>query len=145
MVLTQSDLTHKDRSVSWCVIMVYNSLLVFPQFCAYLTNCLSQSAHNFQVVFLIDRTTLWQEFMMQHGIANEEKSKTTFTIDRTWRIFSVLALLDASIGVNGLWFQCHGHTPTICRQLSSLWVTPYRSWTSSTFPENNLRCRKFHA
>ena len=30
--------------VSWCVIMVQNSWLVFPQFCAFLTDCFAQSA-----------------------------------------------------------------------------------------------------
>ena len=33
--------------------MVQNPWLVFPQFCAFLINCFSQSAHNFKVVFLI--------------------------------------------------------------------------------------------
>ena len=55
--------------------MVQNSWLVFPQFCAFLTNCFTQPAHNFKVVFLIDRTTLWQEFMMHHIIAIEKNSE----------------------------------------------------------------------
>ena len=32
-------------------------------------------------------------------------------------LFSVLALLDASIGLIGLWFQCHCHIPMIRHQL----------------------------
>ena len=41
----------------WCVIMMQNSWLVFPQFCTFPTNYFAQAAHNFKVVFLIDRTT----------------------------------------------------------------------------------------
>ena len=50
----------QHRCVSRCVIMVQNPWLVFPEFCAFLSNCVEQSAHSFKVVFLIYRTTLWQ-------------------------------------------------------------------------------------
>ena len=73
-------LTHKHRCVSCCVIMIRNLWLVFPQFCAFLTNCFVQSGPNFKLVFVIDRTTLWQELMMYHAIANEEKSKQNLHI-----------------------------------------------------------------
>ena len=53
--------------------MVQNPWLVFPQFCAFLTNYFAQSAHNFKIVFLIERTTLRQIFMMHHAIAIEVK------------------------------------------------------------------------
>ena len=49
--------------------------VVFPQFCAFLTNCIALSAYNFKVVFLSDRTTLWQEFIVHHAIAIEENSE----------------------------------------------------------------------
>ena len=65
------NLTHKYRCMSWCVIMVQNSWLVFPQFCAFLTNCFAQSAHNFKAVNKETRTTLWIEFMIYHDIAFE--------------------------------------------------------------------------
>ena len=52
-------LTYKYRCASWCVIMVQNPWLVFPQFYAFLTNYFEQSAHNFNIVFLINHTTLW--------------------------------------------------------------------------------------
>ena len=70
--------------VSWCFIMVHNPWLAFPQFFAFLTNCFMQSAHNFKVVFIIDRTTLWQEFVMHHAIATMSK---TFTFYLSWRAF----------------------------------------------------------
>ena len=56
-------LTHKHQCVSWYVITVQNPWLVFPQSYAFPMNCFAQSAHNFNMVFLSDRTTLWQEFM----------------------------------------------------------------------------------
>ena len=31
-------LTYKHRSVSWCIIMMQNPWLVYPQFCTFLTN-----------------------------------------------------------------------------------------------------------
>ena len=43
-------------------------------------NCLAQSAYNFKVVLLIDRTTLEQEFMMYHAIAIEENSEQNLYI-----------------------------------------------------------------
>ena len=91
-------LPRKHQCVSWCVIMVQNPWLIFPQFCAFLTNCLPQSAHNFKVLFLIDGTTLWQEFMMHHAIAVEENSDQNLHISpnltcffRSW-LFSTLPL-----------------------------------------------------
>ena len=74
--------THKHRRVSWCVIMVQN-----PQFCAFLTKCFAQSVHNFKVVFLNDRTTLWQEFTMHHAIAIEENSEQNLHICRNLTCF----------------------------------------------------------
>ena len=56
------------------------SMIGFPQLCAFLTKCFPQSTHNFKVVFLIDRTTLWQDFMMQHAIAIEEGSEQNLHI-----------------------------------------------------------------
>ena len=60
--------------------MVQNPWLVYPQFCAFLANCFAQSTHNFKVIFLIDRTTLWQEFMMHYAIAIEENSEQNLHI-----------------------------------------------------------------
>ena len=37
-------------------------------------------------------------------------------------LFLVLALLDASIGMIGLWLQCHSHTPMIRHQLWDFWA-----------------------
>ena len=43
-------------------------------------NNLAQSAHNFKLVFLIGRTTLWQEFMIYHAFAIEENGKQNLHI-----------------------------------------------------------------
>ena len=60
--------------------LVQNPWLVFQQFCAFLTNSLAQSWHNFKVVFLIDRMILWHEFMMHHTIAIKENSEQNLHI-----------------------------------------------------------------
>ena len=73
-------LMYKHQCVNWCVIMVQKPWLSFPQFCEFRTNCFAQLALNFKVVFLIDRTTLWQEFMMHHAIAIEENSEQNLNI-----------------------------------------------------------------
>ena len=57
-----------------------NQWLLFSQSFEFLTNCFAQSAHNFKAVLLIDRTTLWQEFMMYHAIAIEENNKQNLLI-----------------------------------------------------------------
>ena len=85
-------LKHKHRCVNWWVFMVQNPWLVFPQIYAFLMNCFSQSAHNFKVVFLIDRKTWWQEFRMHHMLLESKKIVSkTFTFDQTWRMFFALA------------------------------------------------------
>ena len=90
----------------------------FTQFWAFLTNCFAQSAHNFKVIFLTDRTTLWQEFMMHHDIAIEENiEKNLYIWPNLTCFFSFLALLDTSIGMVRLWFQFNSHTPIIRHQL----------------------------
>ena len=73
-------LTHKHRCVNWCIIMLQNLWLVSPQFCAFLTNCFRQSAHNFKVVFFTERTTMWEEFMIHRAIASEENSEQNLHI-----------------------------------------------------------------
>ena len=73
-------LTRKHQCVSWCVIIIQNPCLVFPQFRAFPTNCFTQSQHNFNVKFLIDCTTMWQEFMMQPIIAIEENTEQNLHI-----------------------------------------------------------------
>ena len=50
---------------------------------------------------LIDRTTLWQEFLIHENI--------TLHLNELVVPFSDLAFLDASIGMIGLWFQCISH------------------------------------
>ena len=110
MVLAKN--SHTNRCVSWCIILVQNLWLVFPQFYALLTICFAQWAHNFKLVFLIDCTTLWQKFMMHQAIAIEEN----FTFTQLDMHFSVLALLDASIGIIGLFFNVRDSSP-----LTSFW------------------------
>ena len=81
-------LTPKHRCVSCCVIMIQNPCLVFPQFCAFPRKCFAQSAHNFKVVCLIDRATLWQEFMMHTTPLQSKKTVSkTFTFDRASRAY----------------------------------------------------------
>ena len=46
----------------------------------FLTYYFAQSAHNLKVVFLIDRTILWREFMMHHVNAIEENNKQNLHI-----------------------------------------------------------------
>ena len=75
------NLLNKHRFMSWCIIMVQNPCLAFPQSCVFLTNYFKQSVLNFKVVFLINRTTLWQEFIMHLAIAIEENA-----FDRTYLI-----------------------------------------------------------
>ena len=45
----------------------------------------------------------------------------TFTLELDV-LLSVLALLDAFIGMIGLWFQCSNHTPVIRHQLWHFWT-----------------------
>ena len=93
-------LTHKHRCVSWCVIMMQNPWLVFPQLCAFVTKCFAQSAHNFNVVFLIDHTTLWQEFMMHHAIAIEENTEQIWpTFGHPWFVTSYDLFEQILVGV----------------------------------------------
>ena len=40
-----------------------------------------------------------------------------------------------SIGMIGLWFQCHSHTPIIRHQLRPFWANLDRRWTLSISPE----------
>ena len=80
------------------------------------------SARKSKVVFLIDRTTLRQEFMMLHTIAIEENSEQNLLISPNLS------------GGMGVWFKCHSHIPMIRHQLWPFWASLDRRWTSSTFP-----------
>ena len=78
------------------------------------TNYFTKMADNFKVVFLIDPTILWQEFMMHHAIAIEENNKHDLHIwSNLTCFFWVLTRLNASIGMIGLWFKCRNHKEVI--------------------------------
>ena len=68
--------------------------------------CVSDELHNFKVVFLINRTSLWQEFMMHHAIAIEENSEQNHHILPNltffWRpwLFRMLTLGRLGFGLN---------------------------------------------
>ena len=71
----------------------------------------------------------WTNPIQSHKIVSK-----TFTFNRIWNVFfSVLALLDAAIGIIGLWFQWHSHTPMIRLQL---W--PFRSKSESLLNVVNI-------
>ena len=103
-------LTHKHGCMSWCISMAQNLWFVFPQFCAFPRNCFAQSAHNFKVVYLINRTTLWQEFMIHHCHCNRRKQWNTF--DRIQDSSPVMTFLSkygsTLIVVNISWFSNFG-------------------------------------
>ena len=75
-------LTQMHWCVSWCKIqMIGFSTILY----AIRQNCFAQSANNFKVVLLIDRTILWQEFVMHHTPLQSKKIVSrTFTFDWTW-------------------------------------------------------------
>ena len=52
-------ISHQQRWMSRCIIVMQNPRIVFPKFRTFFAYCLSQTAHNFKVILLIDRTTLW--------------------------------------------------------------------------------------
>ena len=66
-----------------CELMGYHtvkSMIGFSTILRISDELLAQSMHNFKVVFLVDLTTLCQEFMMHHVIAIEENSKQNLYI-----------------------------------------------------------------
>ena len=69
-------------ALSWCIIHDW----FFHNSRQFLTDCFAQSAHNFIVVVLINRTTLWHEFIMHNAIAIEENSEQNLHIwmNFTW-------------------------------------------------------------
>ena len=75
----------KDHNKSKCIIYdsikcVKCELVRYHVAKSFLTNCFAQSVHNSKIVFLIDRMIFWQEFMMDHAIAIEEKSEQNLHI-----------------------------------------------------------------
>ena len=67
--------------------MVQNPWLVFLQFSAFLTNCFSQSAHKFKVVFVIDRRPCGKNSWWTMPLQSKKTVSKTFTFDRTWCAF----------------------------------------------------------
>ena len=104
--------------------MVRNQWLFFPQFCAFLTNCIKQSAHNFEAVFLIDRTTLWQEILVHHSIEHNLHIWPNLTCYSGGFDWDDWALVPMS-----------GHTPMFRHQLWPFWANLDRRWTSPTSSE----------
>ena len=62
--------------------MVQKPIFVLPQIRSFLADCFARIAHNLQVIFLIDRFTLWQELMMYHAPAIGENYKQNLHIRR---------------------------------------------------------------
>ena len=127
---------------------------------SYLVPFNAAPVTNFKVVFLIDRTTLWQEFMMHHAIAIEENSEKNLYIwqnlmcfFRSW-LFCTFPLEWLGFGFNIIpihpWFiTSYDLFEQICivvkrcqHLLSDVHATLfllkiYQFW-------NNLSCRTFH-
>ena len=57
-VVYKQKFAHKQRCVSGGVIIVQKPIFVFPQIRAFMADCFAQMAHNLQVIFLSDRSTL---------------------------------------------------------------------------------------
>ena len=85
--------------------MVQNPWLVFPQFCAFLKDSLL-------TVRLCGKNS-WCFTPLQ----SKKTVSKTLHLTELDVLFSVLALLDACIGMIGLSFQCHSHTSIIRQQL----------------------------
>ena len=69
-----------------CELVPYHGTKSMISFFTILTNCFMQSPHNFKAVFLIDRTIMWEGFMMQNRDTQSNKTVTkSFTFDRTYR------------------------------------------------------------
>ena len=82
-------------------------------------NCFAQSAYNFKVIFLIDHTTLCQEFIMHHAIAIEENSEQNLYIwpnlmwfSRSW-LFWKLLLRWLGFGFNVILVHTHDSLPVM--------------------------------
>ena len=115
---------------------------------SYLVPFNAAPVTNFKVVFLIDRTTLWQEFMMHHAIAIEENSEKNLYIwqnlmcfFRSW-LFWTLPFRWLGFGFNIIpihpWFiTSHDFFEEIC--ISSLNVANI-SWAMSM---RHYFCSKF--
>ena len=106
----------------WCAIMVQNSWLIVPQFCAFLANCFAQSTHYFKVVFLAMPT----DENSEQNLHNWPNLRCFF---RSWFFWAL------PFGMIELWFQCHSHTYMIRHQLRPFWGNLDRRWTLSTSPE----------
>lgn len=83
---------------------------VVSQFRAIFSYCFTQTAHDFEVIFLIDLTTFWQELTWHNAILIEENSEQwvkPLHMSTLGGTFSILAFLAVSIGVIWLWFRRH--------------------------------------
>ena len=73
----------------------------------------------FKFVYLIDLTTLWQEFIMHRAFAIERNSQQNLHIWPNLTCFFRSWLI-------GLWLECHSHTPTTRHQLWPFWANMKR-------------------
>ena len=125
---------------SWCkfhdwVLQNSKSMIGFCTIACVANELLRQSVHNFKVIFLNERTTLWQEF---HCNRRKQWVKPSHYTELEVP-FSILALLDAFIGMIRLWLQCHSHTLMIPHQLWLFWTNFDCCWMSSTSSERCVR------
>ena len=63
-VVLGQKITDKQRCVSRCIIVMQKPWIVLPQIRGSFSYYFTQTAHNYKVIFLIVRTTFWQELTM---------------------------------------------------------------------------------
>ena len=119
-------LTYKHQSVSWCVIMVqihdwflHNSVRFWR--IASRNRRITPMQYSLLTVRPFDKNS-WCTKLLQ----SKKTIIKSFTFDM---LFSVLALLDICIGMIGVWFQYHSHTPMIRHQLWPCLANLDRRWT----------------
>ena len=91
-----------------------------------LADCFAQIAHNLQVIFLIDRSTLWQQLMMHRAPEIEENCKQNLHIrPNLARFFRSLRARVASERVQGSFTIYHSQHSKCVRALNSVFHTKF--------------------
>lgn len=76
-----------------------------------------------EVVFLIYRTTICLQRMMNYASEIEENGRKTFSFDRLFGFFKIFALQAASIG--SIWLSCRHNTHVFFGHMFIRKIVPY--------------------
>lgn len=123
------------RGMQWCVVLMQNPQVVFPQFRSYLTDCFVQTPYDGQIVFCIDFLTRWKEFLVHNTAIIKENREH----DLDFWLQTASSLRTCFIFQTPFWWLLHCFDVVLVNPCFIISYDPFHVCAVSGYRRNHLR------